>query len=457
MKLNVFLDDLQLRAVLLKKEEDFKEKKISGSLNLIAGPDSVAKYLIPSDKSVLHPNLTLRNSNQGNIFLSREVLKAMEPSKFWQSLIGNIFLPLYLTSIIPRVIGEVEPAPEQAEEFFSEKKYLRRRRRMTWYGWRRKMRGRKSQELLVGVNSDGQVTKEDYERVGVNETDRTAWVESMDIEDKKGLAGVNHAEKLIGFRWTSSIIDGSLEQAPIGAHVTTVTSRSEIHFSPYRPSTTISRRSSALDTYPKPSSNSKACQPLTSSTLPGFLNAIQPCPKTEEFLSVETNTRNMPASELEHAFDNVSQYKLKIGLQVMHMIRLLTEALNTAKHKQCCSGIRFVGTGTCREGKFGSTPDISAHAHFLRWDRAGVIISESFNYKEEPDILFDCLWRFEHMSHEQRGGDTSVEWATKGEEEQFEQAVKDHLILHIGMLSPSVLETELKYHYVEGMVGKIPV
>ncbi|KAF9470847.1 hypothetical protein BDN70DRAFT_888702 [Pholiota conissans] len=97
------------------------------------------------------------------------------------------------------------------------------------------------------------------------------------------------------------------------------------------------------------------------------------------------------------------------------------------------------------------------HARFLRWDRAGVIISESFNYREEPEILCDFFWRFGHMSHEQRGGDTSVEWATKGEEELFKRAIKDHLILQLGKLSPSVLEVELKRHYVEGVVTKIPV
>ncbi|KAF9470896.1 hypothetical protein BDN70DRAFT_888646 [Pholiota conissans] len=97
------------------------------------------------------------------------------------------------------------------------------------------------------------------------------------------------------------------------------------------------------------------------------------------------------------------------------------------------------------------------HARFLRWDRAGVIISESFNYREEPEILCDFLWRFGHMSHEQRDDDTSVQWATKGEEELFKQAIKDHLILQLGKLSPSVLEVELKRHYVEGVVTKIPV
>ncbi|KAF9472700.1 hypothetical protein BDN70DRAFT_442444 [Pholiota conissans] len=47
----------------------------------------------------------------------------------------------------------------------------------------------------VGVNSDGWVPNEDYERVvGVNETAHMAWVKSMGKEEKKGLAGMNPVE-----------------------------------------------------------------------------------------------------------------------------------------------------------------------------------------------------------------------------------------------------------------------
>ncbi|KAF9471632.1 hypothetical protein BDN70DRAFT_926080 [Pholiota conissans] len=207
---------------------------------------------------------------------------AMEPSEFRQSLTGNIFLRLYVTSLIPRVIEEVEPAPGQAEEIFSKKKYLRRRRTTTWYGRGQKMRGRKSQELLFNPS----------------------W-----FSERNPALSQNGRKQRVPIDGDAQKLYGCLAKD-------------------------IQRRIVGL-------------MPLDS-----FF---------KEFLSVETNTTNMPASELEHAFDNVSQYKLKIGLQVMHMIRLLTEALNTAKHKRRCPGIRFVGSGTRREGKFGYTPDVSAY------------------------------------------------------------------------------------------------
>ena len=44
----------------------------------------------------------------------------------------------------------------------------------------------------------------------------------------------------------------------------------------------------------------------------------------------------------------------------------------------------------------------------LRWDRSGIIFTESFNWYEQQDTLFEFLWRLNHLSDVDRGYDTTV-------------------------------------------------
>ncbi|KAA1467100.1 hypothetical protein DENSPDRAFT_868861 [Dentipellis sp. KUC8613] len=54
-------------------------------------------------------------------------------------------------------------------------------------------------------------------------------------------------------------------------------------------------------------------------------------------------------------------------------------------------------------------------ARLMRWDRGGAIISERFNFVENPEPLLEFLWRFNYLSPEERGMDTSVSPATAEE------------------------------------------
>ena len=47
------------------------------------------------------------------------------------------------------------------------------------------------------------------------------------------------------------------------------------------------------------------------------------------------------------------------------------------------------------------------NARLLRWDRSGVVATESFSYKSNPEFLIDFVWRFSKASREQRGFDFS--------------------------------------------------
>lgn len=247
-------------------------------LRLLDQYDSIAKYFIPSDERLHRPTFTLRDSNQGNIFLSREALErdgTIEISAVidWQH---TAVLPLYLTALIPRFIEQVEPAPGQAEEDLrKETAYLRKAyhalyqdtgldvvwasalsfgdkfsmaqqlpsaAQFCWHGgyvklkrlliraatewdkivgpgipcplgpetfskeaiaqaeeeertWMEMEDAREGIEKAVGIENDGWVRSEDYDKaVGVNEVLREAWVESLEKEERHGLGGVDPVE-----------------------------------------------------------------------------------------------------------------------------------------------------------------------------------------------------------------------------------------------------------------------
>ncbi|KAI9059514.1 hypothetical protein FKP32DRAFT_1579762 [Trametes sanguinea] len=71
------------------------------------------------------------------------------------------------------------------------------------------------------------------------------------------------------------------------------------------------------------------------------------------------------------------------------------------------------------------------HVRFIRWDRAGLIVSQACNYVLYPRYLCEFFWRFAHLSDAQRGFDLSVRPATKDEEKYFEQAVTQHNITQV--------------------------
>lgn len=73
---------------------------------------------------------------------------------------------------------------------------------------------------------------------------------------------------------------------------------------------------------------------------------------------------------------------------------------------------------------------VEDHARFVRWDRAGAIVSTCFNYLERSDLLANFFWRFSHLSHEERGYDSSVFPSALSEREA--QKVRNTLDLKAG-------------------------
>ncbi|KAH9849520.1 hypothetical protein C2E23DRAFT_737111 [Lenzites betulinus] len=97
-------------------------------------------------------------------------------------------------------------------------------------------------------------------------------------------------------------------------------------------------------------------------------------------------------------------------------------------------------------------------ARLFRWDRAGCIVTEAFNIRDNPDILLDFMWRFSQASPAERGHDPTVAVATPGEEALFRDAIRSHARIQLG---PEVNSTELDKavtaHYEPGHASIVSV
>ncbi|KAJ7589487.1 hypothetical protein C8J56DRAFT_784999 [Mycena floridula] len=56
-------------------------------------------------------------------------------------------------------------------------------------------------------------------------------------------------------------------------------------------------------------------------------------------------------------------------------------------------------------------------ARFLRWDHSGAVVSESFDYTEQSDLLVTFLYRFSRLNEAERGRDTRFRKVSSGSED----------------------------------------
>ena len=59
-------------------------------------------------------------------------------------------------------------------------------------------------------------------------------------------------------------------------------------------------------------------------------------------------------------------------------------------------------------------------ARFIRWDRSGATVTQSFDYIKEPHILASFFWRYAHLNQNQRGYDGSVSPASPEDLQQIQ-------------------------------------
>ncbi|KAI0629904.1 hypothetical protein C8Q77DRAFT_1201345 [Trametes polyzona] len=97
-----------------------------------------------------------------------------------------------------------------------------------------------------------------------------------------------------------------------------------------------------------------------------------------------------------------------------------------------------------------------SRARLYRWDRAGCIVTEAFDIRENPERLCDFLWRFASTSDQARGHDTTVTNASPEQEIQFRDAIREHIRLQLGVEGEE-LEKALTQHYAPGRVAIMDV
>ena len=103
---------------------------------------------------------------------------------------------------------------------------------------------------------------------------------------------------------------------------------------------------------------------------------------------------------------------------------------------------------------------IGSTARLLRWDRSGVVVSRSFDYKSHPESLRDFLRRFDAATAEQRGYDPSVTRASLYEEEMFAKRIREEVAFQLGLdevTKNAELDEAMSEHYSRGRVMRMEV
>jgi len=97
-------------------------------------------------------------------------------------------------------------------------------------------------------------------------------------------------------------------------------------------------------------------------------------------------------------------------------------------------------------------------ARLLRWDRSGVIVTESFNYKSNSKSLADFVWRFSKATDEQCGFDCSaVIIHSPKDEERFVDAIRGHVQGQLPGLSAKDIRSGVDKHYSPKAITQLTV
>ncbi|KAH8099765.1 hypothetical protein BXZ70DRAFT_941006 [Cristinia sonorae] len=87
-----------------------------------------------------------------------------------------------------------------------------------------------------------------------------------------------------------------------------------------------------------------------------------------------------------------------------------------------------------------------SHARFIRWDRSRAVVSERFNYVEQPRILAEFFWRYGQLTDVQRGFDPTARLATKEEADLLVEKIKEHANRE-GRKIPDIEKNTLSAYY----------
>lgn len=100
-------------------------------------------------------------------------------------------------------------------------------------------------------------------------------------------------------------------------------------------------------------------------------------------------------------------------------------------------------------------------ARILRWDRSGVLVTRSFDYKASPKTLIDFVWRFVNATPIQQGFDTTANSADSSDDsDAFREAIASHVQLQLA-LDPKIhakeLEEEVNRHLAPDVLTRLTI
>ena len=98
-------------------------------------------------------------------------------------------------------------------------------------------------------------------------------------------------------------------------------------------------------------------------------------------------------------------------------------------------------------------------ARMMRWDRSGVLVTEAFDYKANPQTLIEFVWRFIKAKPAQQGFDpTAVAVDSEEDRDSFLVAIRSHVQLQLD-LDPTTNEfnDEVSRHYYPGAITRLTI
>ncbi len=169
-----------------------------------------------------------------------------------------------------------------------------------------------------------------------------------------------------------------------------------------------------------------------------FFIQVSPDPHRDFFVDPPSDADE--ATRQDHDFlacpeDPETQQRLHdaLGQHIAHTVEMFAR-----QHRVCAFTISMFGS----------------RARFLRWDRAGCVVSESFDVRTQPDLLCDMLAGFAAASRYGRGHDPTVEMAL-AEEDIFLDALKRHVRSQVG--PGEDVDQVIRLHHQAGHVVAITV
>ena len=98
-----------------------------------------------------------------------------------------------------------------------------------------------------------------------------------------------------------------------------------------------------------------------------------------------------------------------------------------------------------------------SRARLLRWDRAGGVVTEAFDLREQPSLLCEFLWRFSQVTCVERGHDVSVQPTTEEEEKLFREVIESYARSQLDKDDDEALKNAVAEHYKDGHVYALDV